>query len=142
MKKNELQKLAELVDEAAQNTSAIGQLSLEHSISLEDAYSIQELSIQRRLDRGETLTGIKMGFTSRSKMQQMGVEEMIWGRLTNEMLIEDGGEVELSKFIHPRVGTRNCIFYEERINWSSLSFRSNVGSRSYCSSNRNYRFSV
>src|SRR5690606_15497249 len=47
--------------------------------------------------------GMKMGFTSRAKMVQMGVHDMIWGRLTDGMMIEDGGEVALSRFIHPRV---------------------------------------
>ena len=44
-----------------------------------------------------------MGFTSRAKMVQMGVDDMIWGRLTNSMLVEDGGEIDISNYVHPRV---------------------------------------
>ena len=36
--------------------------------------------------RGEKQVGIKMGFTSRDKMVQMGVHDMIWGRLTDAMI--------------------------------------------------------
>ncbi len=43
-----------------------------------------------------------MGFTSRAKMIQMGVDDMIWGRLSNGMLVEDGGEIDLSRYVHPR----------------------------------------
>jgi 2-oxo-3-hexenedioate decarboxylase len=44
-----------------------------------------------------------MGFTSRAKMVQMGVHDMIWGRLTDGMALEDGAPVSLARFVHPRV---------------------------------------
>ena len=44
-----------------------------------------------------------MGFTSRAKMQQMGLADVIWGRLTDAMQVEEGGNVERSRFVHPRV---------------------------------------
>jgi 2-oxo-3-hexenedioate decarboxylase len=46
---------------------------------------------------------VKLGFTSRAKMQQMGVADLIWGRLTDGMLIDEGGTLRLGDFIHPRV---------------------------------------
>lgn len=93
--------LAERLDSAALNATATPQL--EQAISLEDAYAVQRASIERRLARGETRIGIKMGFTSRAKMVQMGVDDLIWGRLTSGMLVEDGGSISMSKFVHPRV---------------------------------------
>lgn len=95
-------KLAELVDEAAKNVVAIPQLSESTELNFDDAYEIQRLSIERRFERGEQQTGIKMGFTSRAKMRQMGVNETIWGRITDGMLEEDGGEIDLGRYIHPR----------------------------------------
>jgi dienelactone hydrolase len=35
-----------------------------------------------RSARGERRIGYKLGFTSRAKMAQMGLDELIWGRLT------------------------------------------------------------
>lgn len=93
--------LAARLDGAAHGASATPQL--EQAIGLEQAYAIQKLSIGRRLARGETLVGIKMGFTSRAKMVQMGVSDMIWGRLTSSMLVEDGGSIRLADYVHPRV---------------------------------------
>ena len=69
----------------------------------------QRLAIQRRIDRGEQLIGLKMGFTSVAKMEQMGVHDMIWGRLTDSMLIENGGKAALSKYIHPPRRTRDLF---------------------------------
>ncbi len=42
-----------------------------------------------------------MGFTSRAKMVQMGVDDVIWGLLTDGMLAESS--VDVSRLIHPRI---------------------------------------
>jgi len=95
--------IAETLDTAALHARATEQISASTSISLEEAYSIQAASIARREQRGERVIGIKMGFTSLAKMRQMGVSDTIWGRLTDAMLVEDGGTLSLSRFVHPRV---------------------------------------
>jgi 2-oxo-3-hexenedioate decarboxylase len=96
-----IEALAERLDTAAFRATATPQL--EEEITLQEAYAIQRMSIGRRLARGERLIGIKMGFTSRAKMIQMGVSDLIWGRLTDGMLIEDGGSISLRNYVHPRV---------------------------------------
>lgn len=100
---NRIAKLAQRVDDAAHNAHAISQFGEAEQISVSDAYAIQAASIARRLDRGERRSGVKMGFTSRAKMVQMGVHDVIWGRLTQEMALEEGGSVSLSRYVHPRV---------------------------------------
>ncbi|OKJ65283.1 4-oxalocrotonate decarboxylase [Streptomyces sp. CB02009] len=69
----------------------------------DEAYAVQEALVARRLARGERLTGFKLGFTSRAKMRQMGVSDLIHGRLTDRMAIPDGGRVDTTALIHPRV---------------------------------------
>ena len=93
--------LAQRVDDAARNAREIPQLA--ETITLEDAYAIQRESLARRYARGEKQVGIKMGFTSRDKMIQMGVHDMIWGRLTDAMIVEDGGSTSFRRYVHPRV---------------------------------------
>ena len=92
--------IAQRLDEAARNASAVEQLP--EAIDMTEAYEAQRLSIGLRHERGEKRVGIKMGLTSKAKMVQVGVNEMIWGRLTDGMLIDDGGTMEMSRFIHPR----------------------------------------
>lgn len=97
----DIAEFASTVDEAARSACAVAQFG--DTLSVEDAYSVQAASIERRLGRGERRIGMKMGFTSRAKMLQMGVHDVIWGRLTDAMLEEEGGLVDLSRFVHPRV---------------------------------------
>ena len=97
-----IQELAFTIDTAAREASAVEQLSKANDFDLHEAYLIQKHSIEHRLVRGEILTGYKLGFTSRAKMEQMGVHELIWGRLTNTMCIENEGSLNIGQFIHPR----------------------------------------
>lgn len=97
-----LQQLAKTLDQAALNAQSVPQLSLETELDLNQAYKVQELSIEERLSRGEKLVGYKLGFTSRAKMLQMGVDDLIWGRLTNTMIVENNASIDLSQYVHPR----------------------------------------
>jgi 2-oxo-3-hexenedioate decarboxylase len=99
---SDLDTLAKNVDDAARNAKAIAQISATQQLSLEDAYAVQKKMIALRISRGERRVGMKMGFTSRAKMVQMGVSDMIWGRLTDKMLVEDGGRISKANFVHPR----------------------------------------
>jgi len=100
----DLAKLAETVDEAARTGTEIPQLTGEHGdLSVAEAYAIQAISLARRYARGERRVGMKMGLTSRAKMVQVGVDEMIWGRLTDAMQVEEGGSVDLARYVHPRI---------------------------------------
>ncbi|MFG1775800.1 2-keto-4-pentenoate hydratase [Micromonospora sp. NPDC049051] len=95
--------IAERLGVAADTATAIPQLAAETGLDVDAAYAVQTALIQRRLDRGERLVGLKMGLTSKAKMAQVGVDEVIWGRLTDTMRVPDGGTLDPSRFIHPRV---------------------------------------
>ena len=101
--KHDKNHIAEILDTAAIEAKPSNQISTSQAISIEDAYEIQKLSIQRRINRAEDLMGYKLGFTSKAKMEQMGVHSVIWGRLTSTMELKSGQEMDLSNFIHPRV---------------------------------------
>jgi len=94
--------LAGRLDTAAVTRTAIPQLGNVPGLDVRAAYAVQEALVTRRLARGERLAGLKLGLTSAAKMAQMGVDEVIWGRLTDAMLVPDGGEVSLAGRIHPK----------------------------------------
>ncbi|WP_438455068.1 2-keto-4-pentenoate hydratase [Vreelandella venusta] len=101
--------IATALDQAARHAEPLAQFSTHTPFSLAQAYEIQRVSMQRRYADGERSIGIKLGFTSRAKMQQMGVDSLIWGWLTDAMLEEDGGDVALSRYIHPRAEPEVCF---------------------------------
>ncbi len=99
----DVSKFAGIVDEAARTATAIPQFTESAPLTVADAYAIQALSIDRRLKRGEKLVGVKMGLTSRAKMRQVNVDEVVWGRLTDAMRLEEGASLARSRYVHPRI---------------------------------------
>jgi 2-oxo-3-hexenedioate decarboxylase len=85
---------------AWEKAEAIEQLRLP---SAEEGYKVQTALIEARLERGERLVGYKMGLTSKAKMAQVGVNEVIFGRLTDAMQVADGGH-RRDWTVHPPAG--------------------------------------
>ena len=103
----DLDALAATLDQAARAARATGQVGA--GLTLADAYEVQARAVRLRHLRGERRAGYKLGFTSRAKIAQMGIDEVIWGRLTDAMVVEDGGEADPRRFIHPRVEPEVCF---------------------------------
>lgn len=98
-----LAEYAQILDDAARTATAVPQLTGSNpALTVEQAYAIQALSVERRLARGERRVGMKMGLTSRAKMQQVGVSEAVWGRLTGAMRLAEGGDLSRARYVHPR----------------------------------------
>ncbi len=104
MKNDQIDYFADIVDSAAIAVTPITMLTAEApEMTLEEAYDIQRASIARRRERGEKLVGMKMGLTSKAKMEQVGVHNPIYGHLTDTMVEGSGAELDRDLFIHPRV---------------------------------------
>lgn len=108
-------KIAEKLDKAVLQAEAIPQISIDRKLNLEEAYAVQSILIARRYIRNEELTGFKLGFTSKAKMEQMGVHDMIWGRLTDEMCYQTEDTLPRDKFIHPRAEPEIAFLFKKPV---------------------------
>ncbi len=110
MNPKRIQYFAEIVDAAAVAVTPITMLTAEEpDMTLEQAYDIQRASIARRIERGEELVGMKMGLTSKAKMEQVGVHSPIYGHLTDTMVAGSGAEIARGDYIHPRIEPEVCF---------------------------------
>jgi 2-oxo-3-hexenedioate decarboxylase len=91
------------LDDAARGQSTTSPLSADGLDSITDAYRVQDGLIEHRRSRGERLVGGKLGLTSRAKQIAMGVDEPLYGMITNGMLRSSGSRLALGDLIHPRV---------------------------------------
>lgn len=98
-----IDELAGRLDAAVRNGAAIPQLSEEQPLTLEQAYAVQRAGAALRVDRGDPVVGVKLGFTSEAKARQMGVSDVIIGHLTASTEVADGDAVDLTTMVHPRV---------------------------------------
>jgi len=105
-----------MLDHAAKTVHPVKQVSTSINFNLNQAYAIQKASIDLRFNRGESLVGLKMGFTSKAKMEQMGVHDLIWGRLTDQMQLISEAKIQLNHYIHPRAEPEIAFRMGEDIN--------------------------
>lgn len=76
---------------------------MDENLTAEEAYQVQLLTIQRRVDAGERVVGKKIGLTSLAMQQLLGVDQPDYGHLLDGMVIENGGSVSWDQVLQPKV---------------------------------------
>jgi 2-oxo-3-hexenedioate decarboxylase len=84
-------------------------------LDLQTAYAIQDETLRRREERGETLVGVKLGLTSRAKQQRMKVASPLVAWLTDAMVLPAGDPVPQTSLIHPRVEPEIVFVMKDRL---------------------------
>jgi len=98
------QDLADELWEADRSAKPIAPLTDRHDgLDIEDAYAIQSINIERRIAAGQKVIGRKVGLTSKPMQTLLGVSEPDFGVLTDEMFVEDGDPIAMSRLVQPRV---------------------------------------
>jgi 2-keto-4-pentenoate hydratase len=59
--------------------------------------------IGRRTAAGARVVGRKVGLTSRPMQELLGVQEPDYGVLLDDMVVEDGDEIDLTRLLQPRI---------------------------------------
>lgn len=72
-------------------------------LDVDTGYRIQDANLAKRVARGETVTGVKLGLTSEAKQRRMGVYAPFVAWLTDDMILNPGDPVPQAKLIHPRI---------------------------------------
>ncbi len=84
-------------------------------LDLATATAVQHLTLSRRLARGERLTGLKLGLTSRAKQRRMGIDTPLTAFLTDAMVLRLGEPLRLGGLIHPRAEPEIVFLMGERL---------------------------
>ncbi len=71
-------------------------------LTVEDAYAIQAVNVERRVAAARVVRGRKVGLTSRPMQQLLGVDEPDFGVLLDDMFVEDGADIDVRTLLQPR----------------------------------------
>lgn len=99
--------------QAAQSGTGIAPLREQYPAFGEaEAYAVQQHNTQRQLDSGARLIGRKIGLTSRSVQQQLGVDQPDFGMLFAHMAYGDGEPVPWKALMQPKVEAEIALVLE------------------------------
>lgn len=104
MIKEQIVELAARLHQAEQTRTQLRQFSLDYpAMTIEDAYSIQQAWVDRKLAEGRKMRGRKIGLTSKAMQASSNISEPDYGVLLDDMFFEDGSTIPVDRFIVPRV---------------------------------------
>ena len=104
LSKTELAKAADRLIAATRDLKPIDPLTEIHpGITIEDAYQIQLITVERWVSEGRKVVGKKIGLTSPAMQQMFKVNEPDYGHLLDDMLVQQGGSLSAARLIQPRI---------------------------------------
>ena len=132
LKAEETKGYAERLCEAIRNRAPIPPLTSERpDLTPADAYFIQSELVSLLLaDGADHVVGYKLGLTSRPMQELLGVNEPDYGPILQSMVISDGDEVPLDRFIQPKIEAELALVLERDLRGPDVSIadaRSAVG---------------
>jgi len=96
--------LARRLDRSEREREQIPQFSLEHpGMTVADAYAVQRAWVALKVADGRKIVGHKIGLTSRAMQRTSNIPEPDYGALLDDMVFQPGGDIDISRFILPRV---------------------------------------
>lgn len=84
-------------------------------LGMEDGYAIQRHLVASLIARGETITGYKLGLTSRPMQELLGVDSPDFGPVFASTVYRDGAELPVDAFIAPRIEGEIAVIIGEEL---------------------------
>lgn len=78
----------------------------------QEAYAVQEINTQRKLQGGGRMVGRKIGLTAKAVQKQLGVDQPDYGMLFADMAVADGEPVAWSRLMQPKVEAEVALVME------------------------------
>lgn len=107
---------------AEKNRQQIDPITLTHAnMDMDDAYAIQSSWVQRKIDDGRRVVGYKIGLTSRAMQRVMKIDTPDYGVLLDDMIFEDGADIETAAFLDPQIEVELAFVLKDRLFGEDLS---------------------
>ncbi|MGU3575015.1 2-oxo-hept-4-ene-1,7-dioate hydratase [Brucellaceae bacterium C25G] len=113
---SKITELALRLDNAEKTKIQLRQFSQEiPELSIDDAYAIQREWLNLKLNSGRKLIGHKIGLTSKAMQYAVGINEPDYGFLLDNMLYQDGADIQTDQFISTRVEAELAFILNKRL---------------------------
>ncbi len=118
----DINKIVDILIDAEENCKEITKITDdEPELNHSNAYDVQHHLVEKKLADGAKVIGMKMGLTSRAKMEQMGISDPLYGHLFDYMQVENHGQVSMGDLIHPKVESEIAFIFSKDLSGNNLS---------------------
>lgn len=90
-------------------------------MTVEDAYAIQNQWMNIKRADGRKVAGYKIGLTSRAMQKSMNINEPDYGTLLDDMVFEEGTELNSGDFLDPRIEVELAFYLKEPLFGDNIS---------------------
>lgn len=73
------------------------------ALTIDEAYTIQLETIDKKVQQGHKIIGKKIGLTSEVVQQMLKVDEPDYGHLLSDMMVEPNGNLDITNLIQPKI---------------------------------------
>lgn len=109
--------------QARQNRAPVPRVSETYGIrDVSEAYAVAHCNAQHAVQAGGQVSGKKIGLTSKTVQQQMGVDQPDYGVLLADMEYVSGSEVPMGRLIQPRAEGEIAFVVGRDLNEDSLTW--------------------
>lgn len=99
-----LGELAERLARAEAEGQGIDPLTvIQPDLTVEEAYRVQLINIEKKLGAGRKIVGKKIGLTSLAMQRLLGVDQPDYGHLLDDMVVENESVTPLKRLLQPKV---------------------------------------
>ena len=100
----DIEQAATALFEAERDGTQTGLLSIAHpDMTMDEAYAVQRALVDRKLATGRTVTGWKIGLTSKAMQDALKIDIPDSGILFDDMHFDSGATVPRDRYIQPRI---------------------------------------
>jgi 2-oxo-hept-3-ene-1,7-dioate hydratase len=105
---------AEALYEAETSRRQMAPLTLTYrDMDMDDAYAIQKAWVDRKIGDGRSITGYKIGLTSRAMQMAMNIDTPDFGVLLDDMHFANGASIPAGDFLDPRIEVELAFVLKE-----------------------------
>ncbi len=104
--------------------------ALKDGLTVDDAYEIQLINVNKNLASGEVISGKKIGLTSLGMQKLLGVDEPDYGHLYKSMYIKDG-QIPKNLVLQPKVEAEIAFVLKEDLQGPGITIEDVVRATDY-----------
>ncbi|MEW6622675.1 MAG: fumarylacetoacetate hydrolase family protein [Bacillota bacterium] len=116
MNEQHLKEAAEQLYAAEKSLSTIEHLTEKYpGITIQEAYQIQLLVVEKKLEQGARIIGKKIGLTGKAMQEFMGVNEPDYGHLFDSLVGEEDVPVKMEQLIQPKIEAELAFVLKDKL---------------------------